>query len=144
MSARESVSVAGIRQELIAAGFEVFRSRGDEIALAERPRENLIMDSGVVLRVGEPLEVRVAFYVQKLDFPNDDQERLFDHARRKAAPALSEGFVEVTTAVTHVSDPGDRRRTLDTFYSVVYAKESSAVGDAITLLKRALSFDRDA
>jgi hypothetical protein len=144
MPVSELLSVAGIRKELVAAGLEVFRSRGDEIALAERPRENLIMDSGVVLRVGEPLEVRVAFYVQKVDFPNDDQERLFEHARRKAAPALSEGFVEVTTKVTPVPDPGNHLRTLDTFYSVVYAKKSSAVGDAITLLKRALSFEKDA
>ncbi|MGA2447682.1 MAG: hypothetical protein ABTD50_03285 [Polyangiaceae bacterium] len=143
MSAPDLVSVDGIRRELVAAGLEVFRSRGDEIALAERPRENLIMDSGVVLRVGEPLEVRVAFYVQKVDFPNDDQERLFEHARRKAAPARSEGFVEVTTSVTSVPDPGNHLRTLDTFYSVVYAKESAAVGDAIRLLKRALSFDKD-
>lgn len=52
MPASELTSVAGIRKELAAAGLEVFRSKGDEIALAERPRENLIMDSGVVLRVG--------------------------------------------------------------------------------------------
>jgi hypothetical protein len=143
MPASELTSVAGIRKELAAAGLEVFRSKGDEIALAERPRENLIMDSGVVLRVGEPLEVRVAFFVHKVDFPNDDQERLFEHARRKAGQALSEGFVEVTTAVTPVPDPGNDLRTLDTFYSVVYAKQSPAVGDAITLLKRALSFEKD-
>jgi hypothetical protein len=143
MPLTEFASVAGVRKELAAAGLEVFRSRGDEIALAERPRENLIMDSGVVLRVGDPLEVRVAFRVQKVDFPNDDQEHLFAHARRKAAQAMSEGFVEVTTAVTPVPDPGDHRRTLDTFYSVVMAKQSVAMGDAIALLKRALSFEKE-
>ena len=51
------------KKVLIDAGFEVFRTRGEEIVIAERPRENLIMDSGVRLRLGDAsdpaLEVRV-------------------------------------------------------------------------------------
>ena len=57
-----------IKRVLIDAGFEVFRTRGEEIVLAERPRENLIMDSGVRLRLGEPLEVRVVFRAQRARF----------------------------------------------------------------------------
>jgi hypothetical protein len=40
-------TAAHLKRALVEAGFEVFRTRGDEIVLAERPRENLIMDSGV-------------------------------------------------------------------------------------------------
>ena len=71
-----------IKRALIEAGFEVFRTRNEEIVLAERPRENLIMDSGVRLRLGDPtdaaLEVRVVLRAQKADFPAEDEVQLFD------------------------------------------------------------------
>ena len=48
-----------LKKALVSAGFQVFRTLGEEIVLAERVRENLIMDSGVRLRASEPLEVRI-------------------------------------------------------------------------------------
>jgi hypothetical protein len=119
-------------------------SRGDEIALAERPRENLIMDSGVRLRVGEPLEVRIVLRAQKADFPNEDDPHLFDRVRKLAASAISGGFAEVSTAVTRVEDPGDSARTLDTFYEITYAKHSAQLDDALVELKFALGLEKRA
>src|SRR5262252_8765813 len=100
-----SNSAAIIKKVLADAGFEVFRSRGEEIILAERPRENLIMDSGVRLRVGQGLEVRVVLRAQQADFPNEDESRLFERVRNLAAPALSAGFTEAGTSVTPIMDP---------------------------------------
>jgi hypothetical protein len=137
-------SASRIKKALIDAGFEVFRSRGEEIVLAERPRENLIMDSGVRLRIVEPLEVRIVLRAQKADFPNEDDHHLFERVRKLAAPALTDGFAEVSTAATKVNDPGDAERTLDTFYEITYAKPAPALGDAIEVLRVALGFEKRA
>jgi hypothetical protein len=137
-------NAARIKKALVDAGFEVFRTRGEEIVLAERPRENLIMDSGVRLRLSEPYEVRVVLRAQKADFPNDDEPHLFERVRKLAAPALSDGFAEVSTAVTRVTDPGDAERTLDTFYEITFAKTIPALDDAFVDLKFALSLDKRA
>jgi|SRR5580704_4176875 hypothetical protein len=144
MAESPSSSASRIRRTLIEAGFEVFRTRGEEIVLAERPRENLIMDSGVRLRTGESLEVRIVLRVQKADFPNDDDGALFDRVRKLAMPALSGGFVEVSSATTRVADPGDAERTLDTFYEITYAKPANALDDALVELKFAMSLEKRA
>jgi hypothetical protein len=144
MAESPPTNAARIRRTLIEAGFEVFRTRGEEIVLAERPRENLIMDSGVRLRFVAPLEVRIVLRVQKADFPNDDDTFLFERVRKLAVPALSEGFTEVSTAMTRVADPGDAERTLDTFYEITYSKAAAALDDALVELKFAMSLEKRA
>jgi hypothetical protein len=133
-----------LKKALIEAGFEVFRTRGDEVVLAERPRENLIMDSGVRLKAGSPLQIRVVMRAQKADYPNDDEPRLFERVRDLAANALKEGFVEVDATVSKVTDPGDASRTLDTFYEIVFAKEAGTLDVAVTGLKFALGLEKRA
>jgi len=137
-------NAARIRRTLIEAGFEVFRTRGEEIILAERPRENLIMDSGVRLHVGPALEIRIVLRAQKADFPNDDDAYLFERVRKLAAAAVTGGFAEVGTAMTPVTDPGDAQRTLDTFYEITYAKPAKALDDALVELKFAMSLEKRA
>lgn len=138
------LTAARARKALIEAGFEVFRTRGDEVLLAERPRENLIMDSGVRLRLGDPLEVRIVLRAQKADYPNEDDAALFDRVRKLGAAAVSGGFVELATAVNPVTDPGDADRTLDTFYEITYAKPVPALEQAFQELKLAMSHEKRA
>jgi hypothetical protein len=137
-------NLSRIRRALGEAGFEVFRTRGEEIVLAERPRENLIMDSGVRLRFAGSIEVRIVLRVQKADFPNEDDNSLFERVRKLAAPAVSGGFAEVATAMTRVADPGDAERTLDTFYEITYAKTAAALDDALVELKFAMGLEKRA
>jgi hypothetical protein len=144
MPAPPSHNAARIKRALVDAGFEVFRTRGEEIVLAERPRENLIMDSGVRLCVGEPLEVRIVLRAQKADFPNEDESHLFERVRQLAAPALSDGFAEVATAVTPMIDPSNVQHTLDTFYEITYAKPASALDVALVELKFAMCLEKRA
>jgi hypothetical protein len=137
-------STARIKASLADAGLEVFRTRGEEIVLAERPRENLILDSGVRLRVTDAFEVRVVLRAQKGDFPNEDDSHLFERVRHLAARALAGGFAEVATTVTPIADPSDPERTLETFYEITYAKRVHTLIDAIAELRFALALEKRA
>jgi hypothetical protein len=138
-------TAARLKKALLDAGFEVFRTRGDEIVLAERPRENLIMDSGVRLRgTGDALEVRIVVRAQKADFPNEDEGHLFERARKLAATAVARGFAEAGTTVTKVADPGDAERTLDTFYEITFSKHAPQLEAAVAELKFALGLEKRA
>jgi hypothetical protein len=133
-----------LKKTLVANGFEVFRTLADEVVLAERVRENLILDSGVrVAPLGDgKLQVRLVLRAQRGDFPNEDESTLFERVRKLAEPAVAQGFAEVSTAVTAVKDPADASRTLDTFYEVNLAHDVATVEDAVTVLKFVLSLEK--
>src|SRR5258708_13119847 len=99
------LTAARARRTLVDAGFEVFRTRAEEVVLAERPRENLIMDSGVRLRLGEPLEVRIVLRAQKADYPNADDTLLFAPAPPPARPAPSNRLPAVPSSATPPTHP---------------------------------------
>ena len=133
-----------LKKALLASGFEVFRTLPEEVVLAERVRENLILDSGV--RVGPlgdgRLRVRVVLRAQRADFPSEEEASLFDRVRKLAEPALADGFAEVATAVNAVKDPVDPDRTLDTFYELSLTRDVATVEEAVPVLKFALSLEK--
>lgn len=133
-----------LKKALLASGFEVFRTLPTEVVLAERVRENLILDSGVRIAPleGGKLQVRLVLRAQKADFPNDDEAALFDRVRKLAEPAINKGFSEQSTGVRAVSDPGDASRTIDTFYEVFLSQDVASVEDAVPVLKLALSLEK--
>ena len=133
-----------LKKTLVANGFEIFRTLADEVVLAERVRENLILDSGVrvaPLESGQ-LQVRLVLRAQKADFPNEDESSLFARVRKLAEPAVAQGFAEVSTAVTAIKDPADASRTLDTFYEVNLAHDVASVDDMLPVLKFVLSLEK--
>lgn len=133
-----------LKKALVASGFEVFRTIDQEVVLAERVRENLILDSGV--RVGTlesgGVRVRLVLRAQRTEFPSDDEPALFARVRSLAGPALADGFTEISTSVSEVKDPADPSRTLDTFYEVSLAREVATVDEAVPVLKFALSLEK--
>lgn len=133
-----------LKKALVASGFEVFRTLSEEVVLAERVRENLILDSGV--RVGTSAEgrfrVRVVFRAQRADFPSEGEAALFERVRKLAAPALADGFTEQSTNVNAVKDPVDPNRVLDTFYEVFLYRDVTTVEEAVPVLKFALSLEK--
>lgn len=134
-----------LKKALVASGFEVFRTLPEEVVLAERVRENLILDSGVRVAPidgGSKLQVRLVLRAQRADFPNEDEPSLFARVRKLAEPAIAKGFAEVSTAVTAVKDPADASRTLDTFYEVNLSHDVATVEDAVPVIKFVLSLEK--
>lgn len=133
-----------LKKALVASGFEVFRTLAEEVVLAERVRENLILDSGVRVAPvpGGRLQLRLVLRAQKADFPNEDDSSLFARVRKLAEPAVARGFAEVSTAVTAVKDPADASRTLDTFYELNLAHEVASIEDAVPILRFVLSLEK--
>lgn len=139
-----AISPQDLKKKVAAAGFEVYRTTAEDVILADRVRDNLIMDSGVRLRAADPLQIRLIMGMRRTQYPTDDEATLFDRVRQLAAELLSEGFVEVTTAVAPVLDPADPERTLDTYYEVTFAKDEIALESALSALSLALKVAKTA
>lgn len=107
-----------LKRALIGAGFEIYRTLGDRVVLADRVRDNLIMDSGVAAGTGALLRVRVVLRAQASEFPGATPDELLDRARSLASPFLARGYAEVETQTVTVRDPGNADRTIDTWYEV--------------------------
>jgi hypothetical protein len=132
---------AEMKRALIQAGFEVYATRGDAVHLAERVRENLIMDSGIFVKSASPA---VGFVVraQRNDFPNEAEEQLLDRARLLGRAAVERGYEEVKTAIREVRDPGDGARTLDTWCEVSFEKAVNDLPSVMDEVRFALSFEK--
>src|SRR5258706_7527673 len=113
---------AELKKTLVARGFEVYRTLGGQVVLADRVRENLIMDSGVAVRPGSVLAVRFVVRAQASDFPSAKADDLYERARDCAADARTRGYAEVGVAAVPVHDPGDASTTLDTWYEVSFER----------------------
>lgn len=134
---------AEMKRALQKAGFEIYRTRGDVVHLAERVRENLLMDSGVFVHATSPA---VGFVVraQKADFPSEGDGELFDRARRLAQRARDRGYSEVGTHVRNVADPGDAARTLDVWLEVSFEKPTPDDEALFDEVRFALSIEKAA
>lgn len=138
-------STREVKEALLAAGFELYRTRGQEVCLADRVRDNLIMESGVSVVCREPdLAVRLVVRAQRTDFPTETAANLFDRARSMAASAERRGFREISTMTTPVQDPVDGSRTLDTWYEVVFEKQLRGIEEAIVEVRAVIPLDKTA
>jgi hypothetical protein len=138
-----SLTPSELKKQLIAAGLEIFRVQGNRIHLADRVRENLIMDGGVCAVVGEPLVVRLVVRAQSSHFPGESADQLFSRARGVAARSEPRGYREAGTAVVSINDPGGGPQTLDTWYEVAYEKPVDAK-ELLDELRYALGVEKTA
>jgi len=139
-----SASAIETKKALVAAGLEVYLTRGDEVQVADRVRDNLIMDSGVSIHSGDDLRVRIVVRAQRCDFPADSVQSLFDKARALGAGAVARGYRETETRSSPVRDPIDETRTLDTWYEVFFEKNVATLSDAIDEVRFAVSIEKAA
>ena len=137
-----SASAIETKKALVAAGLEVYLTRGDEVQVADRVRDNLIMDSGVSIHSGDDLRVRIVVRAQRCDFPSDSVQSLFDRARTLGTSALARGYQETGTRSSPMRDPIDDSRTLDTWYEVLFEKTVATLSDAIEEVRFAVTVEK--
>jgi hypothetical protein len=132
-----------IKKALLAAGFELYRTRGEVVHVAERVRENLLMDSGIFVHAGRST---VGFVVraQLTDFPHETEEQLFTRARSLAKGALARGYREVEATTRPIYDPGDGERKLDTWCEVQFERDTPDLDGALEEVRFALGFAKSA
>jgi hypothetical protein len=137
-------SLAEIKKALVAAGFELYRTRGDEVHVADRVRDNLIMDSGVSVRAKGSLSVRFVARAQRSDFPSDGPASLFEKARGLGVIAEARGYAETGSATSSIQDPADPNHTLDVWYEVAYEKGVASLEEAMLEVGFVLKIDKTA
>jgi hypothetical protein len=135
-------SPTNLKRHLIAQGFELYRTLGDRVMLAERVRDNLIMDAGVSAGFGSQLSVRFVVRVQSSGFRGESSEQLFARARAAARTSIERGYEEVDSTVVPVSDPGDSSRTLDTWYELALERNVADLDELFDELRYALDLNR--
>lgn len=132
-----------IKKALTAAGFELYRTKGEVVHVAERVRENLLMDSGIFVHAGRGA---VGFVVraQHTDFPHETEAQLFQRARALAVAAVARGYREVEATARPIFDPGGGERRIDTWYEVQFERDAPELDAAMEEVRFALGFPKAA
>lgn len=131
-----------LKKALIESGFEVYRTLGNRVLLAERVRDNLIMDSNVSVVTGETLAARVSVRAQHADFHADTESQMFVRALEVARPALDREYKEVDRTIVPIVDPSDSSRTLDTWYEVSVERPVQGLGELLEELRFLLKLEK--
>ena len=141
-------TAAEIKKALREAGFEVYRTRGDVVPiLADRVRENLLMDAGTFLprRPGAASRsgVRGPGPAHRLPQRRRGPPLRAAPARRRPRPVLERGYARGRRReVRKILDPGDGQRTLDTWCEVSFEKETGDLDAAIAEVRFALALEK--
>ncbi|MEM9070170.1 MAG: hypothetical protein AAGE52_16805 [Myxococcota bacterium] len=138
-----TLDTSDIQEALEEAGLEVYRSRPDEIQVAERVRLH-IMDSGVRVVLQEALiAVQFTARSQRSDFPSAKAEDLFDRVRGSIGQRASDrGYQETGIRVHEVTDPVDDAKVLDVWHEVIYQKPTEAMSDIVEEVRWALDVEK--
>jgi hypothetical protein len=146
MASSNPPSIQDLKRSLMAAGLEIYRTRPDAVHLAERPRDNQILDAGISIRPSGDegaMEVRVVMRCQRSDFPREEAEKLYERVRELARSDLASlGYAEIESHEQHMLDPGDKTKTLDTWYELVFSRVLPTIDGAIDDAKYALKLEK--
>jgi hypothetical protein len=155
------VDTAELKRRLKSEGFEIYRTLDGRVLLAERVRDNLIMDSGVAAGPlagpasapdvapgdGSPaaeqaLCVFVTIRAQLSHFPGAGYDAVLSHAWDLARAFQGRGYVAGDPANSDIYDPSRPDRTLDTIFEIPLVRQLEHSENLLTELRVALSLPR--
>lgn len=131
-----------LKRALVDAGVEIYRTRADEIHVAERIRLH-IMDSGIRVVFGDGARVTFSARSQRSDFPYENEASLFEKVRSTVGRAATEhGFGEVSATTIEVKDPVDNEKVLDVWHEVTYARNVGDMASAVAEVQWCLALEK--
>jgi len=147
-----AVDTAELKRRLRAEGFEIYRTLEGRVLLAERVRDNLIMDSGVAAgpvaaaagtgeASGGPC-VFVTVRAQLGHFPGASWEIVLQHAWDLARAFEGRGYAAGEPATSDIRDPSHPDRTLDTIVEIPLVRPLADLDQLLAELRVALSLPR--
>lgn len=141
--ASNPVTLTELKKKLVASGFEIYRTLPDSVALVERVRENLILDSGIRLApTPNGFKVRVIFRAEGRGFPGESEEQMLERARALSNQATGQGFWAVEHEIAPQMDPSHPNVELDRFYEVACEREVPEFDEASSTVKVAFGWLR--
>lgn len=135
------IDVKDLKRGLVAEGLEVFRTRGDEVHLAERQNVQL-MEAGVRVRAGASPRVIVVVRAQRNDAPALGAEAIFDAVRARCGALRDAGFTETASHAREIRSVSDHDQLLDTWFEVTWEREVSSLAEAVAEARRAIACER--
>lgn len=135
---------ADLKRRLRNEGFEIYRTLEGRVILAERIRDNLIMDSGVAAGsgLGDLLTVFVTIRTQLSHYPGSNAEAVLDQARQLAQPFEGRGYGAGEPTSRHIQDPSHPERTLDTVFEIPLQRALAGLDELLTELRAVLALPR--
>jgi hypothetical protein len=142
-----AAETAELKRLLRNEGFEIYRTLDGRVLLAERVRDNLIMDSGVAAgpvggAAGSTVCVFVTVRAQLSHFPGASPEAVSSHARDLALPFEGRGYQAGEPMTSDIVDPSHPDRTLDKTFEIPLRRELSDPDQLLAELRVALSLPR--
>lgn len=135
------VDVKDLKKALVAAGLEVFRTRGEEVHLAERQNVSL-MEAGVRVRGGAAPAVFVVARAQRSDASTTHAEHLLDLVRSRNQALLDAGFREVDASTRDIRSVSDESHIVDTWYEVTFTRDVEGLEGLVREAQVALAAER--
>ena len=132
-----------LKKLLVARGFEIYRTLPASVALVERVRENLILDSGIRVSVTPTgFKVRVIFRAEGRGFPGETEDQRLGRAQALSNQATVDGFWALDQQVVPQMDPSHPDVELDRFYEVACEREVHSLDDVEPILRKAFEWLR--
>lgn len=135
------VRVDDLKRLVRNAGYQVYGTQGQKVQLAERVRDNLILDSGICVSL-DPLSIIVTVRAQMIHFSGQPVERAREFADELSAAFLPLGYTRESSETVVIPDPNHEGAILETVCEVELHKNVASPDSIASEIQLALNLPR--
>lgn len=130
-----------LKRLIRSAGYQMYGTRAQEVLLAERVRDNLILDSGISVSP-DPLTIHVTVRAQMFHFQGQSLDECRAFAERLGQAFLALGYERKGAQEVTIPDMNNAGVALDTVCEVSLEKPLPSPKDIPGAIQRALALPR--